>query len=137
MDLPLCSTCTVQSDLEQSQSTSNNEVPETGRTRMELLCFCSPRLCFTCKDEQSPVGFYLKKQKRATLQQKSACLVQASELWIHIARVVPRLMSNQPDNRISGSDYRGWQRWACSRLCDYLLLGWFKCQIIPECISTG
>lgn len=92
MDLPLCSTCTVQSDLEQSQSTSNNEVPETGRTRMELLCFCSPRLCAsedsTCKDEQSPVGFYLKKQKRATLQQKSACLVQASELRIHIARVV-------------------------------------------------
>lgn len=96
MDLPLCSTCTVQSDLEQSQSTSNNEVPDTGRTRRN--CFASAaRDCAsedsTCKDEQSPVGFYLKKQKRATLQQISACLVQASELRIHTARVVQFLDS--------------------------------------------
>lgn len=59
----------------------------------EWNCFASAaRDCAsedsTCKDEQSPVGFYLKKEKRATLQQKSACLVQASELRVHIARVV-------------------------------------------------
>lgn len=41
--LLLCSTCTIQSDLEQSQTTTCEQVPETGRNRMELVLLLGPQ----------------------------------------------------------------------------------------------
>lgn len=74
MYLLLCSTGTVQSDLEQSQTTSNNQVPETGRNRMELLLLLQPETVLQkiqlLKMSRAPWFSILRKKKKNQKQKQ-------------------------------------------------------------------
>lgn len=108
--------------------------PETVLQKIQLLNMSRALWFSTLKKKKKE----LERLCEPALQQIHLCPAWASELGMTLARsaTVRDSGANWSGNR-TVAGLQGVQRWACSHLWDHPLLGRFKCQIVPECTSTG